>query len=426
VSASPVVGRDTRLARLTVYGHFFLLGVVLAIWVSRIPTVKARLGLTDGSLSLALLALPTGAIIALQLVGRLTDRFGSARTATVGGTLSGLTLIGPGLAGSLPALIGAMLLAGATQGVFDVGINAQAVRVERAHGRPLMSSFHAAFSFGGLAGASLGGLAAHAGISPATTFLAAGLPIAAFVLGCSRLLLPAERGPVAQVVPVDPTAGAAVAGEIPAVRTEPGRTVSPGLIALLGLLGIFCLLGEGAAGDWSAVYLRDHLGASVGFAPTAFAAFSIAMAVGRLAGDRLTARFGPVRLVRCCGLLAAAGLGGALLAGSPWVATIGFGVFGAGLSSIVPQIFSAAGNADPARAGANLARVASLGYLGLVGGPVLIGGVARFVGLPLALVIPVLLAGFVSAAAGVLRPPRAEKNQQDAPSPAVPESEPNR
>lgn len=408
------------------YGHFFLLGVILATWVSRIPTVKARLDLTDGSLSLALLAMPAGAIISLQLVGRLTDRFGSARVATIGGALSGLTLIGPGLAGSLPALVGAMLLAGATQGTFDVGINAQAVRVERALGRPLMSSFHAAFSFGGLAGASLGGLAAHAGVSPAATFLAAGLPIVAIVLGCTRVLLPAEHGPATRVRPVDPTAGAAIAGEIPAIQAEPARVISTGLIALLGLLGIFCLVGEGAAGDWSAVYLRDHLGASVGFAPTAFAAFSIAMAVGRLCGDRLTARFGPVRLVRCCGLLAAAGLGGALLAPSAWLATIGFGVFGAGLSSIVPQIFSAAGNVDPQRAGSNLARVASLGYLGLLGGPVLIGGVARFVGLPLALVIPVLLAGFVSASAGVLRPARRPAAPDGSRRPAVPEAESNR
>ncbi len=418
MTAAPAAG--ARRARVALYVDFFMLGLALAVWVSRLPTIKHDLALSNGALSLALLALPAGAIVAVRLAGRLTDRLGSARMTALGGGLSGLALIGPGLAGGLPTLIGTLLVCGAAQGAFDVGINTQATQVERAHGRPLMSSFHAAFSIGGLAGASLGGLTAHAGLSPATTFAAAGAVIMALVVGGMRALLSPADVPGVAVHPVDPTAGAAIGDPPAAASAGPAvaarARVSGGWVLMLGMLGIFCLVGEGAAGDWSAVYLRDNLGASVGVAPSAYAAFSIAMAAGRLAGDRLVAAFGPVRVVRCCGLLAAAGLGGALLARDPLWSAVGFGVFGAGLSSIVPQLFSAAGNADPARAGATIARVASLGYLGLVGGPVLIGGLAGLVGLRLALVVPVALAGLVSAAAGALGPGRSGPRPATQPS----------
>jgi MFS family permease len=177
------------------------------------------------------------------------------------------------------------------------------------------------------------------------------------------------------------------------------------VVLLLGLVAFCCLVGEGAADNWSAVYMHDDLGTSQGFAALGFAVFSIAMTIGRLFGDRLALRLGPVRLVRGCGLLAAAGLAGGLLARHPIGGLAGFAALGAGLSCIVPQVFSAAGNADPARAGRNLARAAGLGYLGLVTGPVLIGGAASVVGLPLALGIPALLAVGVAAAAGVMAQP---------------------
>jgi predicted MFS family arabinose efflux permease len=175
------------------------------------------------------------------------------------------------------------------------------------------------------------------------------------------------------------------------------------MLLLLGVLAFCCMIGEGAAADWSSVYLLEDLGSSAGFAAAAYAAFSIMMTAGRLAGDRLAAWLGPVTLVRGCGVLAASGLGLALLVGHPIAGVIGFGCFGAGLSCIVPQVFSAAGRRDPARAGQALARVASLGYVGFLTGPVLIGGAAELFGLPRALAIPALLALFVALAAFALR-----------------------
>jgi MFS family permease len=180
---------------------------------------------------------------------------------------------------------------------------------------------------------------------------------------------------------------------------------SPRFVAL-GLLALCCLLSEGTAGNWSAVYLRNNLRIPSGFAVSGFAAFSIAMTVGRLLGDRLATRFGPVRLVRGCGLLAATSLAAGLASNDPVAAVAGFALFGAGLSCTIPQLFSAAGNEDPDQPATGLGRVAGLGYIGLVGGPVLIGACAALTGLPVALGIPVVLGLCVAASARVLDPLR--------------------
>jgi fucose permease len=258
-----------------------------------------------------------------------------------------------------------------------------------------MASFHASYSLGGLAGALFGGLFAWLGVAPAPTFVAAAVPMAITAWLAGRWLLPSpDPVPPKPGTPRPEETGAAAGAHAAA---HPGTAV-----LLLGLVGFCCLVGEGAAGNWSGVYLHDDLGTSQGFAALGFAAFSVTMTIGRFIGDRLALRLGPVRLVRGCGLLAALGLTAGLLTRHPVGGVAGFAALGAGLSCIVPQVFSAAGNADPARAGRNLARVAGLGYLGLVSGPVLIGGVAGLTGLPTALAIPALLGVGVAALAGVM------------------------
>ncbi len=206
-----------------------------------------------------------------------------------------------------------------------------------------------------------------------------------------------------------------------ALPTEP-RSASPArpyALLFLGVLALSALVNEGVAADWSAVYLHDELGASAGFAGYAFAAFSIMMTIGRLTGDRLAARFGPVRLVQASGALAAVGLAVALLIGEPVAGVIGFGLLGAGMACIAPQVFTAAANRDPHRAGRALSTVVSIGYLGFLLGPILIGAASTVVGLPRALAIPVVLALFVAASATALRPspqdPRNASGRPDAP-----------
>ena len=171
---------------------------------------------------------------------------------------------------------------------------------------------------------------------------------------------------------------------------------------MLGLLALCSLLGEGAAGGWSAVYLHDNLGTSAAFAALGYAAFSVTMATGRLFGDRLAARFGPARLISGCGLVAAIGLAGVLVTASPAAGLIGFALFGAGLSSTFPQLLSVAGNVETSRSGTGIARVAGAGYLGMLSGPVLIGSAASLVGLRLALGIPLAAALFLAGGGWVV------------------------
>jgi len=308
--------------------------------------------------------------------------------------------------------------------------------VERGYRRPIINSFHDCFSFGGLLGALLGGLFAWADIGPAVTFAAIGVPLAVFAAaGRGRLLRgPEASDPAAAVAPVTERAGHAATDRDPAVwdeadgdapgggtpgRDAPGRVGTAGRvraaarrhavalrIAALGLLALCSLLGEGAAGSWSAVYLRDNLGTSAAFAALGYAAFSVTMAAGRLTGDRVAARFGPGRLVSGCGVVAGLGLAGALISRNPALSLVGFALFGAGLSSTFPQLLSTAGNIHTTRSGTGIARVAGAGYLGLLVGPVLIGSFAGLLGLRLALGIPVILMGLIAVGGWAVVGPR--------------------
>jgi MFS family permease len=173
-------------------------------------------------------------------------------------------------------------------------------------------------------------------------------------------------------------------------------------LLLLGVVGFSSFFGEGSAHDWSAIYMHDVLGTSPGMAAAAFAAFSLAMASVRFGGDRLSARFGPVLLVRASGLVAAVGLGLGLLAHQPLAGVAGFALLGVGLACVVPVTFSAAGHLGGGLAGVAISRVAAVSYLATFAGPPIIGLVADQVGLSIALAIPVALAGVIALCAGAV------------------------
>ncbi|NUS53723.1 MAG: MFS transporter [Streptomycetaceae bacterium] len=368
-------------ARVATALAFLLFGTALGAWTARIPAIKHNLGLTDGRLSFALLAFAAGAITGQLLSGRLVDRLGSAAVLVPAALFEGAGLVLPSLAGGLVWLCVALYAFGTVHGLLNVSMNANAVEVQQAYGRPIITSFHAVYSVGGFLGAALGGLAAHAELSARTTFVLVGLGVTVLAVWSSFWI---RRTP-----PLPRTAG------------KHGRL--PGVF-LLGVLAFCCLVGEGAAADWSSVYLRDNLLASAGFAAAAYAAFAISMMAGRLVGDRLATDWGATTLVRLSAVLAAAGLGLALLVAQPWAGVVGFGLLGLGLACIAPQVFSAAGNRDAAQAGRAIASVASMGYAGFVVGPVLIGAAAQAAGLRAALIIPVVLTAFVAVAATALRP----------------------
>lgn len=378
MKATLVVFPITRLAVTTV---FFVCGLVSAAWVARIPAIKASLNLSAGELGLALAGMPIGLVLAMPVTGFAIARLGSRSVLIWAAFAFSLTLPLLGLASNAWWLWAVLLAFGFASAAMDISMNAQAVEVEKAYNRPIMSGFHAFFSLGGLAGAVLGGWAAAAGLGPLAFFLLC-------ALGSILLLLWAMRHLLAATL----EAGA------------PGFAL-PRNAVLLGLgVIIFCTgLGEGAMADWSAVYLREVIGTTEALAAWGYAAFSLAMVAGRLSGDWLTHRVGPVGLARLGGLLAAAGLTAALLAQGPLPVLLGFVLVGLGYCTLFPLVFSAAGRVDGVHPGVALASVATLGYLGFLLGPPLIGWIAQLSSLRLSFGVVAVLALCISALAGLLR-----------------------
>jgi MFS family permease len=383
---------DLRAARRAVTAIFAVNGAVFANWVPRVPDIKRTLGLGEGELGLALLGLAVGALVALPPSGLLAARLGSGRAVRISLVAFAAALVLVGLASSLAQLALALAVMGAANSALDVAMNAQGVAVDRRYGRPVFASFHAAFSFGFVGGAALGSLAAAAALSPALHFAAASAVLAAVGLVATRRLLASERD---------------ASGETQAVFARPTRRLLG-----LGSIAVLSALAEGATADWSALYLSDVLGVGAGLAGAAFAAFSLMMGTGRALGDRLIAAWGPVAVARRGAALAAFSLAGALAAGHPLVAVLGFAGLGAGISCVFPLALSAAGRAPGVTSAAGIAAVSTTGYLGFVAGPPLIGAAAEVATLPAALCIPVaacaaiaLLAGSVATPAGSTRRP---------------------
>ena len=368
-------------ARLAVATLFFVNGAVLASWLPHIPAVKARLTSGDGQLGLVLLAMAAGAVVALPTAGWLIGLVGSRVLSSAAALALCVAMPLPVLSASLPALVAALALLGACNGLLDVSMNAQAAEVEQRVGRPIMSSFHALFSLGGVAGALLAGAAMALGVGDvAHVGLSAAVGLAAVSLA------------VPWLVPSGPA------------RSPTGLTLArpSGALVTLGILALLGLLAEGAMGDWSAVYLRDTVGASSSVAAVGFAAFSLAMAAGRLAGDALVGQLGPRRVVRGSSVVAAGGLAAALLLGQAAIGVAGCALVGFGIANVIPVLFSTASRVPGVRSGQALAAVATMGYLGFLAGPPLIGLVSEAAGLAAGLGLVSGACAFVAVRAGAL------------------------
>jgi fucose permease len=340
---------------------FFANGLGIGAWASSIPTFQARLALSDGALSLALLAFAVGAVLAMPMMGLVAPRIGTGRAARLGATFYAAALPLPfpaiTLSGSLVGLAGAAFLIGAASGAFDVAMNARASDIERRWGAAIMSSFHAGYSGGGLAGAALGLMLASMGVAPAWTMDIAAL-LAAALAACAWNALARDET-------VATPAGLAL----------PGRAA-----VVLGGAALLCMMCEGAMADWSGVYLITVARAVPSVVAAGYAAFSAAMVAGRLFGDGVVRSLGSVRVVRIGGAMAAAGLTLAVAVPSPVIAVVGFGLVGVGLSNVVPVIFSAAGRLATSPA-TGIAMAATIGYTGFLAGPPLIGAIASAAGL---------------------------------------------
>ena len=365
--------------RLATLGIFVANGMGIGCWAAAIPRVKADLALSDGTLSVALLAFAAGAIIAMPLMGLFSHRLRSGPASVIAGLGFAAALAALGFAGSLETLSAATFLAGATHGAADVAMNANASDLERRWGRPIMSSFHAGFSLGGAAGAVLGGWLGELG----TVWSLLGPALLASLL-------------VAVAAPFLAHEGGGFGG---AAFAAPSRRLFP-----LAALAFVSMSTEGGVGDWSGTYLARS-GVAPSAAVAAYAAFSLLMVTGRIVGDRIVAAAGIRATVGLGTLIAAAGL--AISAASPGLmgGVVGFALVGAGLANVVPVIFSVAGRTGPSSA-VGIASAATSGYAGLLIGPVVIGAVASAADLRSAIVmlaaVALIAAAFASSRAGGL------------------------
>lgn len=356
---------------------FALMSVFVGSWFARIPEVQADLGLSDATLGLVLLGLPAGTLVVMPLTSWLVPRYGAGTVTLITGLVQGLPFLGLSMVTGPVSLAALLVGVGLLNGTLNVAMNARATAVEEARGVSIMSTCHGFFSLGGMVGAGVGSGAAALGLSLGAHF--------AVLIGGSTVVILAHR-----------TALRAGSSRAP---TGPAFALPPPALGGLALL-LFCvLLGEGAVSNWSAVYLRTTLGAGAGVAGLGYAAFSGAMAVGRLHGDRLFERFSTERVVPAGALLAAFGLGSGLLVGHPVAAIAGFFVQGLGFSLLVPALYQTAARTPGLAPGTSIAAVATAGYVGLFTGPPLLGAIADTVGLAWGLGLVAMLAGIVAAGA---------------------------
>jgi MFS family permease len=361
-------------ARWAVSTIFLLNGAGIGVWAAHVPLVQARAGIDTGVLGFLLLTIAGGAISAMPLSGWMAGRWGTRAVVVGSGLLFALmSAVLMNVGGLLPLFLAAYVF-GASNGVLDVAMNANASEVEAARGIPTMSSFHGFYSLGGLIGAALGGLLIAAGLGDGRGALMVGVAIFAAVLACGGRLL---------AVPPAPHASHFALPRGPAL--------------FLGLLALLCFAIEGALVDWSALLLKERTQVDAATAALGYSAFSVTMAACRFAGDRLVLRFGPLRVMIVGGLGMFAGLMLAVVSTAFWLSALGLALIGLAAANVVPLIFAAAARMPGMSAGGGLATVATLGYAGLLMAPPLLGAIAAHTNIAVALGI-LSLSGIVIAA----------------------------
>jgi MFS family permease len=370
-------------ARVALCAVFAAHGFIFASWAVRIPAIKEQTGASSAVLGLALLGLSAGAVATMMIAGTLCRRFGSPRVAVISCGMLSVTLALPALAWSAVTLGLALLVFGAAYGCLNVAMNSIAVDLVAALRRPVMPTFHAAWSFGGLAGAGLGGLLAPH-LSPVRDLL---------LVGLAGLLVTAAAGRVLLTALPRLPAGAAQRDRPARVNQQASawrRALGTGrIVGLFGLIALCAAYDEGAIGDWGALHLRQDVRVSAGLAAAGYAAFALAEATGRLSGTSLLERLGRTRVLVLGGLTACAGMLVASLAPDVWLALAGFAATGLGLANLFPAAIARAG----LLAGSDgVALTSLLGYSGFLIGPPVIGFLAGEVGLRIGLTTLAFLA----------------------------------
>ena len=366
-----------RLARWATRAQFSTLGLMAGAWGAHIPSVKARYGLDEATLSMVLLAAALGAVTSLLFAGRVVARLGARNAALVAGlvlcTMFGLMLVWP----SFAVLLAPAFVFGCAMSLFDVSINTEGSELEHLTGRAIMSNLHGMFAVGAMAGAAA-----------VSAMLAIGWDPAAQLGGLAVLL--------AGVVAIG-TRGMLESHGSSGGDGEKATFAWPrGLLLLIGLLILAGMLAEGVMYDWCVLYLEQEVGMTQSVAALGYAAFAGAMAVSRFAGDALRERFSERSLLFTGASLAAVSMAVVLLMRSPAVSFVGYVLMGAGLAPVAPILFNAATRVPGVSRAAAIASVTSIGYSGFMIGPPLIGGLAHAVSLSAALSVVVVGAALLA------------------------------
>lgn len=367
-------------ARVSVYVYFLLCGAAVTVWATHIPVVEKLLGISHAQVGILILLVGAGALASMQFVGSMVDKHGSAKALVFTSSALGLALCLPGFAISYLTLAIALFVLGATIGAIDIAMNAHALQVERAYGRPIFSSFHAMWSVGGVLGTAIAGGALAINTPMWLTMSAWGLVSLATGLIFSKELLPRED--------LEKTASEAKS------KQKPSEFY---FVIFIGCISAAGAIIEGVGIDWSALYSVEKFNVSVATAGISIGAFAASMAVIRLVADKVVAKFGRIFVIRNGALLSGLGIAIALLSSTVEIGWFGWCVAGIGVSAVVPQCMAFGSDIGSAEhQGRNLAKVVGLTYAGVLGGPAIIGFIGSAVGLQSALTFGIALAVFVA------------------------------
>lgn len=353
------IAHQPRTYRFAVAAFFFIAGICFASWASRIPDISRALNLHEGALGAVLFALPIGSMCSLPLSGWLVSKLGSRKVATLSGLIYPTILICLGFCNTVPLIITTLFFFGLFGNMMNISVNTQAVGVEKLYNRSIMATFHGVWSLAGFTGAAVGTILISQGFDPYQHFIGIASVMMCMALFSQKYILPKDTQHPDQPIFAKPDAN----------------------LLKLGLIAFCCMAAEGTMFDWSGIYFQKIIQVPKNLTTLGYAAFMSTMAGGRFLGDRLVTQFGKKFILQMSGIVIATGLLTAVILPYLIPATIGFLLVGIGVSSVVPLVYSQAGKSTTMNAGMALAAVSSIGFLGFLIGPPLIGFIAELLGL---------------------------------------------
>jgi MFS family permease len=369
-----------RQRRIAVSVFFFIAGFTFASWASRIPHIQAKLNLNEAALGSVLLALPCGLLVSSLLAGALISKFGSKRVLLAAACMYSTIIVTLGLANATYQLVIGLFFFGMAGNMFNVSVNTQAVSVERLYGRSILASFHGIWSLAGFSGATVGTLMIALGLLPWQHFL---------VIGCIGLTLTSVF--MSRII-----------AQSSNQHKQSGFALPDKKILQLGLIAFGCLVCEGTMFDWSGVYFKKVVQAPANLTTLGYAAFMGCMATGRFLADKVVMRTGAKKMLQISGVVITTGLLIAVLFPTLVAATLGFMLVGFGVCSVVPIVYSQAGQSKTMHPGQALAAVSTIGFAGFLAGPPIVGFVAEATNLRMSFALVAIIGLSTSILAGTL------------------------